>query len=393
MKDQEKLMLFENVRDTYVQEALESRMASRRPRKLALVAAVAAIACMLMGCAVVYAQSMGWFEGFFAQRSDAPLTTGQVQTIADKEVLVQESITQDGWTVELGSVMSDGNIGYIMLHVTAPEGMSLEDEWSADGERIVSWLAPGNGSTLGGTDVVSAGGSERVYGGAEAWAGYNYGYGQYWAEDGDGQENTRSLILTVQSMSAEQDVLGSDTQWHICLENFVRERDNEEYRQELMNGKHKGQTDVMFTEEEMEKLHTVETLVEGLWEFDVSFASSIEKTQGVELLEAPVSLQTTGMRRIGTGIDALAQTEEQVTLTSIRLTALSIAVAFDDQEGSLLYADLNGTTVVMKDGSSTAMCWESCTRGCAVLEAPAPIVMEEVDHILLPDGTVVPMPD
>ena len=45
---------------------------------------------------------------------------------------------------------------------------------------------------------------------------------------------------------------------------------------------------------------------------------------------------------------------------------------------------------VMKDGSQIAL---KTTSIGTTLTAEAPIVLEQVDHILMGDGTVLPMPD
>jgi hypothetical protein len=51
--------------------------------------------------------------------------------------------------------------------------------------------------------------------------------------------------------------------------------------------------------------------------------------------------------------------------------------------------DFKGILVVMKDGSAVELMPQSGSVGVFTLKLAAPIVLQEVDHVLLPDGLVL----
>ena len=214
-----------------------------------------------------------------------------------------------------------------------------------------------------------------------------------WEEDGDGLVNTRNFVCQFTPMieSNKPTPFGPDVEWTIHFENIYYEYDNEEYRQELLNGKYKGQTDIMFTPEEAQKLTCTETVAEGIWDFTFTFT---ESTDGVELLAAPVTVKAYAFRQ-GEEIWDVQESYEDVTITSFQLNSLS-AVIYYESDASVNFTDLKDEKIfaVMHDGSRVELLdsgggW----IGYSTLDAASPIVVEAVDHILMADGTILPMPD
>lgn len=119
-----------NVRDQYVVDAEMFRQGASKkapklpPKKLWLIAAVAALTLLLVGCAIAYAG--GWLPLLFSARSDTPLSSEQVQYLQENEQPIDQVQVQGGWTVDLKSSISDGTVGYLVFQVTAPENIDLE---------------------------------------------------------------------------------------------------------------------------------------------------------------------------------------------------------------------------------------------------------------------------
>ena len=122
MTSMELLELLGNVRDPYVADArrpVKKRISFRRPL---LVAAIVALMLLLVGCTVAYVN--GWFTDFFAARSDAPLSSEQIEYIQENEQIIQETQVNGNWMVELKSAITDGETGYVLFSITAPKDVS-----------------------------------------------------------------------------------------------------------------------------------------------------------------------------------------------------------------------------------------------------------------------------
>ncbi len=375
MNEKDMLNLFQETDDAYIADAVKSRTAVVYPRKRMMSAAAAiALVCMLLGCGVAYAHNAGWFLSFFNQRSREPLTAEQIQQIGNQEILVGESQIQNGWNVELSSIMSDGSMGYVLFRVTAPEGVDLGAKWT-DGV-MESVVRPGN---IG--PVVSASDPDCLG-----------TYAPSWVDDTDGLSNTCSLILEIlPNCAANKDPLGADVTWNICLDGLVRETENVAYRWELANGKYKGQSSYQYTEEEIKKLTTREVLTEGTWEFSVNFVPAEQGTQWVELLQEPIWTVTELMRRtgVGTEYETSEVVKDALRITSIRLNSLSVSVVFDYDDAVFLDIGPGGLCVVMQDGTKVEFKSATGGPGYLVFKATAPIVIENAQYLILPDGTQI----
>lgn len=381
-----------DARGEYILQAQRHRAGTApRPRlslsRSLLIAALFAAMLLLVGCTIAYTQ--GWFLNYFQKNTDAPLTPEQISYIEENEQIIGETNAQNGWTVELRSAICDGTTGYIILGITGPEGSNLEPR--IKDERILDAFTPGNGGMAGRMgrkqDIVTP--SEGVN-----WNRLNMS----WEEDGDGLDNTKNYVIQIYPDPERSTVnpFGPEAVYHIYFENLVREYDDEEYRQHLLDTKYAGQDAVMFTQEEIQRMHQAEVLAEGLWEFDVTFSGS---TQQTELLSQPLTLYamvSRSVQREGWLISDTVHTWEKVTLTSVTLSPLS--VVFHTAEDNVSFSfdenmNLLPVYAVMKDGSQIELLpFGSSGVNYQTLEAETPLILSEVDHILMGDGTVIPVP-
>ena len=359
-------------------------------RFVVLIAAVVALMAMTV-TAFASEKIAGWLAGYFKEKSDNALSAEQSEYIVENEQILSDGKTENGWTVELRSAISDGAKGIIIIGITAPENVNLTER-VADGSYL-DQFGPGNG-IVEYEDVIIP--SVQI---ASPDLNYYYQVTSSWREDGDGLDNTKNYICELEIGKFYPDKpcgldnpFGADIDFQICIENIVRKYDDEEYRRELMEGKYAGQTDVMFTSEETERLHKVETLVEGTWLFTVNFA---QESTGVELLSEPVTVSMDVWKRMGEGIWDYEYEQETVTVTSAVVRPLTVTLSYGECDGAPTFTQSEDLPcVVMRDGSRIALHDQGGSgTGSALLEAEMPIIYAEIDYILFPDGTTIPMPE
>ncbi len=308
---------------------------NRRPASFISKALIAAVIVSLLAVTASAAES-GWIVRLFSRNSEMPLSEGQIQLIQEKEQPIQVAQTKDQWTVELNSAMHDGSVGYIVIHIRAPEGISLENQ---NGSRI----------DFGNPDILN----EPV--------GVNTGYSAYWMDEGDGAENTMNFILEIFAGDELGDPFGEDALWNIHIDKILR-------------------TDGVETE----------LLTEGIWDFDFCFQGEGE---GIELLDTPIDVQAD----IPHGdFETEEMVRETIKITSFILRPLSAMVYYEAEAIPEFWFDGNVVKAVMKDGTTVPfmpgpMNWYD--SGYYLMDAVLPIVLEDVDHILLSDGTKIPMPE
>jgi len=240
-----------------------------------LIAATVTLMLLLVGCTVGYVQ--GWFADFFGKKSDIPLSESQIALIERNEQKINEGKTENGWTVELRSTMKMGDCAYIIIGITAPETVNLEPRVKDD--HLLDTFTPGNsgmsGAMNGGQELVTC--SDGVFLSSILTT---------WEEDGDGFDNTKNYVIKIYPDLGKSttDPFGPDAQYSIYMEDIVREYEDEEYRQELLDTKYKGDYGVMFTPEETRRISQREVLAEGLWSFSVVFAEGNSGLLEMELL-------------------------------------------------------------------------------------------------------------
>lgn len=397
MKPEQILYAMNDIDGDFLHEARENVASShRRSRKfVALIAAVIAVTTMAL-TAFAAEEIAGWFQQFFMKQSEAPLTPGQMEFIEENEQVIAETQTHNGWSVELKSAITDGDTGYVIFGITAPEGYTLGDVVdSPDESRII----PGNaGMKAEGKELFTA--SVPLF---SIEQNYTFSYGYRFEEDGDGKDNTIDYVFqfNIERIYNDKDILLDNpfgAEFYFCFDKFVRSYRDTEYEQELLSTKYKGQTDYMLEPEEVARIHQVEVLTDGLWEFTVSFADTQADT--LELISEPI--YTEALASVEIESDALFTDRKNeimdIKITSFKLTAFgaNITCEFEGKVVSALfeYQGLYGyddrhVFVVMKDGTQIPLHTDGRADN---LTAESPIILAEVDHVVLADGTKLMVP-
>lgn len=296
--------------------------------------------------------------------------------------------------------MCDGEKAYAIFTVTAPEDVDLESNLTAsvDGPVII----PGN-SGLAAEGKPSFLTSEGIF--------YEEGNAIWqctcgWEADNDGKANTLNYMFsfwceTLDTTQARMltDPFASGFEFYFHFENFVRFCRDEEYCAELEK-KYAGQEAYMIDGEEAARMYKTDLLVEGTWDFTLTFDGKSQQ-ESVELISEPVTVEADVHRRVGNEplFYDTSNKLEPVKLTSFRLTPLGVTLCFE-QEADVLGAFFEWKHyyghedryiyAVMKDGRQVALHTDSVGT---ILTAESPIVLDSVDHILMGDGAILPMPE
>ena len=290
------------------------------------------------------------------------LTDAQMEQIADAidfginpRVATQEDVanqpqasnaaTQDGYTVELKSVVTDGNVAHITLRITAPEGTIISRTTREGHENEPYHIDTANFDRL--TPTAGKVGSSS--------AGMNP------KEDGDGLDNTQDFVIEAEmSMLDGSKPFAIGSIWTIRLE------------------------DLIHTYYDTERYTMVEELLaEGEWVFQFTIDESHGDQGEIEFVDEPiVTKAVVGFKADGTDV------YNDVTITSFSLHSMSATVLC---EGHFAPEITNNgdmaICVVMKDGSKIQLNSSGGAVGVQYLTPEKTIDLEQVDHILLADGT------
>jgi len=346
----------------------------KQHRTVGFVSKVLIAAVMVSLLAVtVAAAGFGWFVDYFEEESKEPLATEQINYIEKIEQHFNQSMTCDGYTMELKSAITDGEKAYICIGITGPEGTLLNETDIEGYSTEKPTLLAKNWST----DFLTNAKGEPFFGGSRIAS----------VEDHDGRGNTQNLMieLTADDAVLGEAAFGAGQEWVLKFENLIAKYDNLAYLIELTEGKYKDQTDFLFTPEEGEQLYPEVVLAEGVWEFRFQFTQP--DVREIELIQAPVAVKT------AVGMDVHGDyVYDTVNITSFVLRSLSAAVCTDDATYAPDFTAQGDLYVVMKDGSKILLDSESGSSGEQQLRSEVPILLEKVSHILLADGTRIPVP-
>lgn len=394
MKAMDLLVGFGSVKDSYVISAEEFRQGKQKAkmkrlstRKMWLIAAVIALMLLLVGCAVAYAN--GWFQQVFSERSETPLSSEQIQYIQNNEQIVGQSQTINNWTVDLKSTICDGRTGYLVFQITAPDEVDLEQYLNPptlDDKR----LSMGNDSA---SRKASYSLAVASIGTVDSERNYWYLDSGDWMADGDGQPNTVLFCMTIRCEKIDpnkpmllEDPFGKDVSFRIRLMGITLEYKNQELQREIEE-KYAGQAYIV-DGEAAAGLFCSDILTDEEWNFDITFDSD---NQFIELITKPVFAQAKVWRYADEKQWDTVDSLEEVQISSFRVTPFGASISYVPKPDAIGISPRIGENVenaiyaVMKDGSRIQL--NLTGNNDTVLQAETPIVLSQLDYILLEDGT------
>ena len=365
MNGKDLLMALGNINPAYYVEAENdspnSTWTHKSFRKPLLAAVILALTLLLTISAVACAY--GWLERFFDTQSDMPLSSDQAAHIERNEQIISQSQTHDSWTIQLKSVINDGRTAYIILGVTAPTTIDLESAESAE-------------YYLGGefADLISNNQGFEIYSETSGWE-----------PDNDKLANTMDYLfrIEIREDTGTTSPFGADVEWNIHIENIICQWENTEYYRNLLTSKYKNQDNFMLTDEEINQLYQQEIVAKGVWDFYFTFDQT---STGIELVSVPIVVNAYTRR------NSIASYQE-VTITRFTLNSFSAQI-YHTADALVTFTNPAKETVVvvMRDGTEIELNHYGGPRTMTTPNSDTPIVLSEVDHIRMPDGTVMHIP-
>ena len=254
------------------------------------------------------------------------------QADVDAQSAVPQEATQNGYTLTLKGVETDGYVARILLSLAAPEGTAF----------------PTDGNLIFAEDTLV---DEN---GIEAMGAFSIEM----LDDGDGKSNTADLLLIRnRAMEGGSAPFTAGTTWNLHL------------------------IDIVYSAWNTESGLIRDTLAEGEWLIPISFDDENGDYRELELVSDPITMEA-GVGWDETGKDAV----EAFQVTSVKLRSQSISLSAD--VGEKTYADFfafngSGTYVVMKDGTQVEVMNQAFRQ---------PIDPEQADYVLFADGTKLTVP-
>ncbi len=266
-----------------------------------------------------------------------PRIPTQADVAAQAEI--PQLATQNGFCLNVKSLKTDGYVAQILLGVTAPEGTTLPTDNQITFSNYTLTPASGGFDCTGPIETV---------------------------DDGDGNGNTIDLLLEFPYyMPSDGAPFAAGTSWNLHL------------------------VDIGSSQWDDVNFRLIEnTLAEGEWQFPITFDEGDGNYREIELISQPVkAMACIGWKEDGT--DVL----DSFIITSFKLREFSSEIVWDfgedNQVGTSDSADFyvwreHFMYAVMKDGTKIQMLGERNTK---------PIDLDQVDYILLADGTKLPVPE
>ncbi len=356
-------------------------------KKIFLIAAVVALTLLLVGCAVAYAN--GWLQMVFTARSEQPLSDEQIEYIQNNEQPMEQAQTMDDWTIDLKSTISDGQTSYLVFRITAPESMDLEQYLHSptQGNKRLSMGNYSASRKAGYSYVVASIGT------VDPQKNYCYNEHGTWHSDGDGKANTVLFFLTISCEKLDsskpmllEDPFGKDISFRIRLMGLTLEYENTALAQEI-DKKYAGQ-EYFIDGEEAAGLFLSDILTDEEWNFDVTFAPD---NQFIELINQPISVQTNVLRYADEKQWDTTESQEEMQITSFRVTPFGARITYAPNPGAAAFSPTlsedagRGICAIMKDGSRIKL--NAAGMEPTALNAESPIILNQLDYILLEDGT------
>ena len=357
MKPEKIITALNDIDTQFIREARETAAAPRKTTRRFTVLIAAVIALMAISVtAFASEQISGWFKAYFEKQTDAPLSPEQIQFVEENEQLVTEPQLQNNCTIELKSFMTDGQYMCMLLGVTAPSGMKIED-----------------------ASIGNFGGMPGILTPTADWTLVGSGKFMIMEEDGDGKDNTANIVVEAMFEYEETEKpFDKGTVWNLHIEDLTTTCVNEEYLaqfEEVDGG-------FALSAEEAAIAYQTLTLAEGTWDYQFTVEDGDFREIEIVLDEPVVASTVVGVKPMPDG--SYPDYWEDVTITSVALRSMGMTVNVIEEE----FAYTEPCHAVMKDGSKI----ELQPYWAKYYFSRTPIVIDEVDHILLADGTKIMVP-
>lgn len=319
-------------------------IAKTTARKALVMAAAAVLILTLCGFSYVL---LNKYTDFFADYSGQELTQSQKDFIDENFVGIGQSATVGDYTVTVESALCDSRTLYITVRIEAPKGERIDfggQGYSVNFDRM----------------FVKTTSDAAITGDLESG-----GYAQMVLEDDDGKENTVSVVIREHRIySPDSNFTYTDGAiWTFQLTDLYKRQRDYPYENILLQ--------------------------EGTWNFAFPLTESSEER---ELLSEPFICT---MRQGGIGVD---KTPFDVSVTSLMMRNFGMEVRFRffPDHVPVHIPDPLMISVVMKDGHTVETSPKAAygnaewgEDGMMAYTFDEPVVLDEVDYLLLPDDVKI----
>ena len=314
-----------------------------RGRRVITVLIAAVVASTMVLTTFASADGSLWFQNFFSQNVQQPLSNSQNAYINAHTVQEKQSQTVNGYNITLESAISDGNRTFIQCKLTAPEGIVLDADHYGD---------------IHGTVFLFQDSGDALEMGSTVWEN----------QDEDPLDNTATLLFTYENAYS-----GTERP------SFAN------YPCQLLIY---GLQGTYYEGEGIDMTIREEKLTEGFWSFDIQFPENSDRE--IEFIngyvECPCEVQL-GLKPVSENQLMPVLEPTYVQVTSLTLRAPSADFHYKYAEKDQVNADFEDFYVVMEDGTKVQMQHSAGAPNYNSYKFNTPIILEEVSHILLPDGT------
>lgn len=340
MKSEKLLEAMTDIDSRVIWNAVHDEPQQHRTRRWSSLILIAAAILAAMALTAFAADDIAnWFRSFFADLSQGGLSKSQIEYIDKNTSEIAQSQTQEGYTITVESAFTDGRSAYIKMILTAPEGTVLDAENYSPED--IGYVSNEDGAVIP----------------------FDSGWGLI--TDNDDRENTVGMLCTIYNAAQFQKA----GKWVFKIENL-----NATY------SRNAGRDDY-------EMWH--ETVAEGLWIFEIELKDAMNEE--IELISEPIPC------RIDIGLGDLDGNKVEqyvgVTITSFKLRAMGAEMTYEFDEYVYAAGEFDDIYIVMKDGRQILMKTKTCAIGSNTFLFLEPVIFSEIDHILLPGGTKLPLPE
>lgn len=272
---------------------------------------------------------------------DLKLTPGDPAILEGQKASTSLTQTQNGYTVEVKKVVTDGYKTAVTLELTGPEDVDLE-QYINNYNNFNTGILNFSGQAfkpLPDQEFTSASGAVNC------------------RLDGDGKANTVELFGIFDRTVKEGTPFPKGCKCNLFLKDLCVEAWNEELLQ----------LDTLWT-------------VEGIWNFDITLNEG--NWQEIEFISEPITTKAIG------GYDASGKAVwEDITITSLKMRTFGGEMTHTKPYSADICDSRNGKfpTLVMKDGNSIRLVGDLTPYDAE--HHHQPISLDEIDHLLLIDGT------
>ncbi len=314
------------------------------------------------------AYSKGTYIQFLSEET-IPLEWVSYIQLPGGKILRPLNLSEDGYDITVDSLLTDGRTSYVTLDVTLPETIEPPGEgWEMDGMPRFKdfWFCPADQEKAAMADLLYQSGSYRLV-----------------SEDGSGNYK---IVVSLSNENYPDFTPGS--QWKFHIGGLEATWHNAEGQAQI-ESKYAGQ-DYIVEGEEAELAIRYEEICWDKWDFTLTIEGTEETEGELELVTQPVALS--GYR--GPTIEeARSNPSKQeygpftIRLISFKISPLSYYLDYtSDVEDNTYTVNPGNFFLVMKDGREIELSWTHQRH-----RFEEPILLEEADYVLCPDGTKLPI--